>query len=207
MVFYSLAFIGSSGNPTILRCFKIKGGLTGKLPTKLISLNQVTKILFYFRGALMETVGGVFTWRKHVPHSLKVSSFASLTQNMKILWCKLGPIPVAMPCISSSNLLMNLSPSSKISLAISSRKKVHMELAVQPTSALIQFEKSLQVKYDQLVHREEILWFQKSRENWVKLGNKNTKFFHTQTIIQRRRNKVTGLFIADTWCTDPRLIK
>lgn len=106
-----------------------------------------------------------------------------------------------------SNLLMNLSPSSKISLAISSRKKVHMELAVQPTSALIQFEKSLQVKYDQLVHREEILWFQKSRENWVKLGNKNTKFFHTQTIIQRRRNKVTGLFIADTWCTDPRLIK
>jgi len=29
-----------------------------------------------------------------------------------------------------------------------------------------------------------------------------TQFFHTQAVIRRKRNKITGLNVEDTWCTD-----
>ena len=51
--------------------------------------------------------------------------------------------------------------------------------------------------YDEVLYQEEILWFQKSREKWVRFGDKNTKFFHIQTIVRRKRNKVHGLFLED----------
>lgn len=54
---------------------------------------------------------------------------------------------------------------------------------------------------------EEILWFQKSRENWVKFGNRNTKFFHAQTVIRRKRNRITQLKIDNVWCSDEEVLK
>lgn len=38
-----------------------------------------------------------------------------------------------------------------------------------------------------------MIWFQKSREKWVALGDRNTQYFHTSTIIRRRRNKIEML--------------
>jgi len=38
-----------------------------------------------------------------------------------------------------------------------------------------------------------VLWFQKSREKWVELGDRNTKYFHTSTIIRRCRNRIEAL--------------
>ena len=38
-----------------------------------------------------------------------------------------------------------------------------------------------------------MLWFQKSREKWVELGDRNTKYFHTSTIIRRCRNRIEAL--------------
>ena len=52
-----------------------------------------------------------------------------------------------------------------------------------------------------------MLWYKKSREKWVKFGNINTKFFHTQYLIRRRRNKVIYLFIDDIWCDDDHVLK
>lgn len=52
-----------------------------------------------------------------------------------------------------------------------------------------------------------MLWYQKSRENWVKFGNKNTKFFLAQTVIRRRRNKVSVLEIDGEWCIDEENLK
>jgi len=54
--------------------------------------------------------------------------------------------------------------------------------------------------------QEEVLCFQKSRENWVKFGNKNTKLCHAQTIIRRRRNKITSLKVDGVWCFDEDLL-
>lgn len=42
----------------------------------------------------------------------------------------------------------------------------------------------------------------------MKFGDRNTKFFHTQTIIRRRRNKIHGITLDDgSWCTDPNNMK
>ena len=56
---------------------------------------------------------------------------------------------------------------------------MHKQLDTFPYSHFIILEKQLQVQYDQVLHEEEMLWYQKSREQWIKFGNKNTKFFLT----------------------------
>jgi hypothetical protein len=92
--------------------------------------------------------------------------------------------------------------------AIEARLKgVHQQLDIYQTSDLIFFERQLQQDYNVLLAQEEMLWYQKSRENWVKYGNRNTKFFHTQSVIRRRRNKISGLNIEGVWCTDAETLK
>nr|XP_025670055.1 uncharacterized protein LOC112769805 [Arachis hypogaea] len=62
--------------------------------------------------------------------------------------------------------------------------------------------------FNSVLLQEEILWFQKSREQWVRYGDKNTKFFHMQTIIRRKANKIHGLFVSDgSWSSDPNLLQ
>lgn len=69
-------------------------------------------------------------------------------------------------------------------------------------------EKDLQKDYNDVLKQEELLWYQKSREKWVRLGDRNTGFFHAQTIMRRRRNKLHGIFLRNgNWCTDPDTLK
>ncbi|XP_072064261.1 uncharacterized protein [Arachis hypogaea] len=71
--------------------------------------------------------------------------------------------------------------------------------------SLIQEERELQSEYSNLLMQEELFWYQKSREHWVRFRDRNTKFFHMQTIMRRKRNKVQGLFLEDgRWSTDPQ---
>ena len=51
-------------------------------------------------------------------------------------------------------------------------------------------EKELQQEYIHILFQEEMFWYQKSRENWVKFGDKNSSFFHAQTIIRRNKKKI-----------------
>lgn len=52
------------------------------------------------------------------------------------------------------------------------------------------------------------MWYQKSREKWIKLGSHNNSFFHAQTIIRRKRNKIHGIHLpSGMWCTDPSMLK
>nr|KYP77060.1 Transposon TX1 uncharacterized [Cajanus cajan] len=45
-------------------------------------------------------------------------------------------------------------------------------------------------------------------EQWVRFGDRNTKFFHTQTLVRRKRNKIHGLYLNDgTWNTDPDTLR
>ncbi|KAM1498581.1 hypothetical protein ACFX10_021399 [Malus domestica] len=48
-------------------------------------------------------------------------------------------------------------------------------------------------KVDRLWRQEESVWQQKSRVQWLKDGDTNTKFFHQSTIQRRRRNQVISL--------------
>lgn len=43
-----------------------------------------------------------------------------------------------------------------------------------------------------LMHREEIMWAQKGRHNWVIYGDRNTRYFQT-VVKQRARNRIVQL--------------
>lgn len=74
--------------------------------------------------------------------------------------------------------------------------------------ALVQLEKNLHHEYNQVLFQEMLHWHQKSRERWVKLGDKNTSFFHAQTIIRRKRNKIHGLQLPNgIWCCDEGILQ
>ncbi|XP_072076503.1 uncharacterized protein [Arachis hypogaea] len=69
-------------------------------------------------------------------------------------------------------------------------------------------EEELRAEYNLVLAQEELLWYQKSRDQWVRYGDRNTSFFHMQTIIRRKSNKVHGLLVSDgSWSDDPKVLQ
>jgi uncharacterized protein YjdB len=63
---------------------------------------------------------------------------------------------------------------------------------------------------DQIVelnHREEIMWQQRSRIQWLSAGDKNTKFFHMRASQRRKKNKITKLRLNGQIATDEQEMK
>src|ERR1044072_4026269 len=80
---------------------------------------------------------------------------------------------------------------------------VQQELDWRETEAMLRLEHELREEYEEILLQEELMWYQKSREQWVRFGDRNTNFFHTQTVIRRKRNKIHGMFIGNgVWSTD-----
>ena len=51
---------------------------------------------------------------------------------------------------------------------------------------------------------EEVSWRQKSRELWLKEGEKNTQFFHRMANSHRRRNFIKKVRINGCWFEEGR---
>ncbi|KAG7567714.1 Ribonuclease H domain [Arabidopsis thaliana x Arabidopsis arenosa] len=82
-------------------------------------------------------------------------------------------------------------------------KEVQDLLDVLQSDELLAKEEQLLKSFDTVLEQEETLWYQKSREKFIELGDRNTTFFHTSTIIRRRRNRVEALKDGDNrWVTD-----
>ena len=62
-----------------------------------------------------------------------------------------------------------------------------------PTVANASQEAKLQGELNEWLRRNEILWRQKSRETWLKDGDKNSRFFHISTIIRRKHNSIDAI--------------
>lgn len=58
---------------------------------------------------------------------------------------------------------------------------------------LVQLEKELEEELMHTLRQEEVSWFQKLRGKWLEEGHNNTTYYHTKTLIRRRRNKVKML--------------
>ena len=61
--------------------------------------------------------------------------------------------------------------------------------------------------YKKRVLLEEISWRQKSREVWLKEGDKNIGFFHKMANAHKRRNYVDKIKINGVWLSKENEIK
>lgn len=73
---------------------------------------------------------------------------------------------------------------------------------------LDRLEMKLRKDLEVILEREEILWLQKSRKDWLKNGDHNTKFYHVKTFSKRRKKKVSMLRNdSDEWLEEESRIK
>ncbi|KAF7131590.1 hypothetical protein RHSIM_Rhsim09G0083100 [Rhododendron simsii] len=54
-------------------------------------------------------------------------------------------------------------------------------------------EKVMITKLEDLWQKEAMFWHQRSRVNWLRMGDKNARFFHLSTIHRRQKNQVAKL--------------
>ncbi|GKV30486.1 hypothetical protein SLEP1_g39289 [Rubroshorea leprosula] len=67
-------------------------------------------------------------------------------------------------------------------------------------------QKGFQETWDSM-RKREALWRQKSRSNWVKLGDANTRFFHKIANGRKACNGIVGLSCDGQWVEEPELVK
>lgn len=66
----------------------------------------------------------------------------------------------------------------------------------------------LMQQLDNLLGREETFWWQRARTQWLKEGDRNTRFFHTRASNRRRKNTIKGLRGDDVvWHDSPKGIE
>lgn len=76
---------------------------------------------------------------------------------------------------------------------IDTRAKIALIQAAPPTPDSLASDKSLQQLLDTLLLKEQHLWGDKAKEQWLEEGDQNSKFFHVSTLIRRRRNKIVSV--------------
>jgi hypothetical protein len=64
------------------------------------------------------------------------------------------------------------------------------------------------IKLDELLYREEMMWLQRSRINWLKEGDRNTRYFHRKARWRAKKNKIRRLKRGDgSWCANQEEMK
>ncbi|GLU16149.1 hypothetical protein SLE2022_325970 [Rubroshorea leprosula] len=77
-----------------------------------------------------------------------------------------------------------------------------MEECYLSSSRLQSLEKSLLEDYQQVLYEEELLWFQKTRVDWIASGDRNTSFYHMATMVRQNKNDIGALKIDGEWCME-----
>ena len=82
-------------------------------------------------------------------------------------------------------------------------QKIARIQSLKATKENLELEASLSLELDEWLAREDLKWKQKSREIWIREGNRNTRFFHLSTLIRRMRNYIQEIKLEDdSWIND-----
>ncbi|CAN1750215.1 hypothetical protein LINPERHAP1_LOCUS3970 [Linum perenne] len=69
-------------------------------------------------------------------------------------------------------------------------------------------EDKVHLELEKTPWQENMLWRQKSRVQWIKEGDRNTKFFHLSTVHRRTANRIQSLTLGDgSWSFDDEEMK
>uniref|UniRef100_A0A803QPN5 Reverse transcriptase domain-containing protein n=1 Tax=Cannabis sativa TaxID=3483 RepID=A0A803QPN5_CANSA len=66
-----------------------------------------------------------------------------------------------------------------------------------PTNAQLNSSRYLESELNRLLHKEEEYWQQRSRITWLRLGDKNTRYFHLIASMRLQTNKIHSLQCSD----------
>lgn len=70
---------------------------------------------------------------------------------------------------------------------------IDQSLLAGPNERLTHLKKDLWSQYNALLDQEEAYWFQQGRSQWLRLGDRNTRYFHQKALVRRRGNKIEAL--------------
>lgn len=85
---------------------------------------------------------------------------------------------------------------------------IQISLSHQANPGLLKLESKLKGWWEDVLLQEEVMWQQKSREQWLCCGDRNTKFLHLSTLIRRRNTHIAALQAEDgSWVEDQMLLK
>ncbi|CAN1181308.1 hypothetical protein LINPERHAP2_LOCUS35307, partial [Linum perenne] len=82
-------------------------------------------------------------------------------------------------------------------------KSNHQPILADGDGRLATEEEMVRVELERTLWQEHMIWLQKSRLQWHKEGDRNTRFFHLSTIMRRKSNRIKGLKLSDgSWIYD-----
>ncbi|XP_019184862.1 PREDICTED: uncharacterized protein LOC109179839 [Ipomoea nil] len=81
-------------------------------------------------------------------------------------------------------------------------------LATSYHKGLVKLDLKLREELEVTLQQEELIWFQKSREEWICLGDRNTAYYHAATTIRKARAPVQALLDDNgVWITQDSELK
>ncbi|KAG5600974.1 hypothetical protein H5410_032344 [Solanum commersonii] len=111
---------------------------------------------------------------------------------MSQLWSKLKALKIGLKDLNT----YLASYRQKLQTARQSLEIVQSQIVTQPlNSVLIEQESVLLNDIRKWSLVEEQVLKQKSRVNWIAIGDANTKFFHAQMKIRSSKNTITSVYI------------
>lgn len=67
------------------------------------------------------------------------------------------------------------------------------KLLERENDRLLNLRNTVWNEYNLILSQEKAYWFQHSRSHWIKLGDRNTRFFHQAFLIKRCVNRINAL--------------
>jgi hypothetical protein len=132
-------------------------------------------------------------WERHeeFKHTLEAAWGLSGAENVEELQAKLLSTTMALRGWGNSSFGVVRTELSRL------RKKLQ-ELRTDPRRSDPNYEeKKVEERIAELCYREEIMWRQRARIQWLTEGDKNTRFFHHKAIMRRKKNKIDKLNRSD----------